>query len=65
MYSEVVKHFMANFDTSGNIGRRYRRQMQSERLRVTIDYETLRWMCTVRDRDTMKQERINIELVVT
>ena len=51
VYSEVVKHFMANFDTSGNIGHRYRRQMQSNAFRVG-DYETLEDGCDVRDRDT-------------
>lgn len=66
VYSEVVKHFMANFDTSGNIGRRYRRQDAiGTPFCVTIDYETLEDGCvTVRDRDTMKQERINIEELV-
>lgn len=66
VYHDLAKHFMADFDTSGNIGRRYRRQDAiGTPFCVTIDYETLEDGCvTVRDRDTMAQERIKIEELV-
>ena len=66
VYHDLAKHFMADFDTSGNIGRRYRRQDAiGTPFCVTIDYETLEDGCvTVRDRDTMQQERIKIEELV-
>jgi len=60
---EILKpHFMAQYDEVGSIGRRYRRQDEIGTLfAVTIDFETLeRDDVTVRDRDTMSQERIKI-----
>src|SRR3990167_9261918 len=50
------------FDDSGNIGKRYRRQDEiGTPFCVTIDFDTLEKNdVTVRDRDTMKQERIKI-----
>lgn len=71
--SEVVKkaqevfgmlkpHFMAQYDERGSIGRRYRRQDEiGTPYCVTIDFDTLKDdLVTVRDRDTMEQERIRI-----
>jgi len=58
--------FMANFviayDEAGSIGRRYRRQDEiGTPYCVTVDFETLDDQAvTVRDRDTMKQERVKI-----
>lgn len=51
------------YDEGGNIGKRYRRQDEiGTPLCVTIDYETLDDQAvTVRDRDTMQQERVKIE----
>ena len=50
------------YDESGNVGKRYRRQDEiGTPACVTIDYETLEDLAvTVRDRDTMAQERIKI-----
>ncbi len=50
------------YDEGGNIGKRYRRQDEvGTPVCVTIDYETLDDAAvTVRDRDTMAQERIKI-----
>ncbi|TES95186.1 glycine--tRNA ligase, partial [Patescibacteria group bacterium] len=47
----------------GSIGKRYRRQDEiGTPYCVTIDFETLKDKAvTVRDRDTMEQERIKIE----
>jgi glycyl-tRNA synthetase len=55
--------FMCEFDDNGNIGKRYRRQDEiGTPYCVTIDFDTLEKNdITVRDRDTMKQERIEIK----
>jgi glycyl-tRNA synthetase len=52
----------AEFDDSGNIGKMYRRQDEiGTPFCITIDYESLEdKKVTVRERDTMKQERIAI-----
>ncbi|MDW8360550.1 MAG: His/Gly/Thr/Pro-type tRNA ligase C-terminal domain-containing protein, partial [Candidatus Caldarchaeum sp.] len=49
------------YDESGSIGRRYRRQDEiGTPFCITVDYQTLEDnTVTVRDRDTMKQERVN------
>ncbi len=59
-------HFKCYYDEVGSIGRRYRRQDEIGTLfAVTVDFETLeKNNVTVRDRDTMKQERIKIEELV-
>lgn len=51
------------FDQSGSIGKRYRRQDEiGTPFCVTLDFETEQDGCvTVRDRDTTKQERIKLE----
>jgi len=51
------------FDESGSIGRRYRRQDEiGTPFCITIDFDTLNdKKVTVRDRDTMKQDRIEIK----
>ena len=50
------------FDDAGSIGRRYRRQDEvGTPLCVTIDFDTLQDQAvTVRDRDTMQQDRVPI-----
>lgn len=55
--------FMTEFDDNGNIGKRYRRQDEiGTPYCVTVDFDTLEDNAvTVRDRDTMKQERVNID----
>ena len=56
------QEYMCQYDESGAIGRRYRRQDEiGTPFCVTIDYTTLEdGTVTVRDRDSMKQERIAI-----
>jgi glycyl-tRNA synthetase len=53
---------MCKYDEAGTIGRRYRRQDEiGTPYCVTIDFDTLETGgVTVRDRDTMAQERIKI-----
>jgi glycyl-tRNA synthetase len=54
--------FVCEFDDNGNIGKRYRRQDEiGTPYCITVDYDTLKdEAVTVRDRDTMKQDRIKI-----
>jgi len=56
------RHFMIDVDVTGSIGKRYRRQDEvGTPLCVTIDFDSLEDQAvTVRDRDTMTQERIAI-----
>ena len=64
---ELLKpHFMCSYDEVDSIGRRYRRQDEvGTPLAITIDFETLEKNdVTLRDRDTMKQERVKIEDLV-
>lgn len=64
IYKELRKTYFCEFDDNGNIGKRYRRQDEiGTPYCVTVDFETLEKddSVTVRDRDTMKQERIKIE----
>ncbi len=55
--------FMCEFDDNGNVGKRYRRQDEiGTPYCVTVDFDSLEDKAvTVRDRDTMKQERMKIE----
>jgi glycyl-tRNA synthetase len=62
IYNLLRSLFLCQYDEVGSIGRRYRRQDEIGTLfAVTVDFETLgKNDVTVRDRDTMKQERIKI-----
>ena len=66
IYNMLSKHFMASFDESGNIGKRYRRgDIIGTPYAITIDDDTLNnETVTIRDRDTMKQETIKIDEIV-
>ena len=59
----LSKEFMCTYDESGTIGKRYRRQDEiGTPYCITIDYDTEKDECvTIRNRDTMEQERIKIE----
>jgi glycyl-tRNA synthetase len=63
VFNLLKPHFMAQYDEQGSVGRRYRRQDEiGTPLCVTIDFDTLKdESVTVRDRDTMEQERIKID----
>lgn len=60
---ELSKYFMIDFDDAGSIGKRYRREDEiGTPICITYDFESEEDGCvTVRDRDTMQQERIKIE----
>lgn len=63
VFDLVKKDFVCDFDDNGNIGKRYRRQDEiGTPCCITVDFDSLEKNdVTVRDRDTMKQERIKIE----
>jgi glycyl-tRNA synthetase len=62
----LAKHFPVDFDDAGSIGKRYRREDEvGTPFCVTYDFDSEVDGCvTVRDRDTMEQERIKIEDLV-
>ncbi len=63
IYNQIRKEWMCEFDISGSIGKRYRRQDEiGTPYCITVDFECLEDdSVTVRDRDTMSQERVKIE----
>ncbi len=58
----LQKHWMTQYDETASIGKRYRRQDEiGTPYCVTVDFETANdQSVTVRDRDTMKQDRVKI-----
>ena len=68
--NELSKHFMVDYDDTGSIGKRYRREDEiGTPYCITVDFDTVGDeakgiaadnCATVRDRDTMEQERIKI-----
>ena len=63
LYMNLAKKYRLEFDESGSIGKRYRRQDEiGTPFCITYDFDSENDGCvTVRDRDTMEQERIKIE----
>lgn len=63
VYSMLRKKYTVDYDETGSIGKRYRRQDEiGTPYCITVDFETLEDnMVTVRDRDTMDQIRISID----
>lgn len=59
----LAKNISASFDSSGSIGKRYRRQDAiGTKYCITFDFETLiDEKITIRERDSMNQERVSIE----
>ena len=62
VFEDLAKHFNVEFDETGSIGKRYRRQDEiGTPLCITYDFESETDNCvTVRDRDTMEQVRLPI-----
>lgn len=62
IYSDLSQSLYISFDTRGNIGKRYLAQDEiGTPFCITVDFETMEDdTVTVRDRDTMKQERIKV-----
>lgn len=65
IYQKIGKDFSCDYDETQAIGRRYRRQDEiGTPYCITVDFESVADnKVTIRDRDTMKQERININEV--
>ena len=63
IFTELSKYYNCEFDDRGNIGKRYRRQDEiGTPFCVTYDFDSEEDNAvTVRDRDSMEQERIKIE----
>jgi glycyl-tRNA synthetase len=62
----LQQHWMCQYDETASIGKRYRRQDEiGTPYCVTVDFETTNdEAVTVRDRDTMEQERVKISELV-
>jgi len=62
LFDELAKYLTVDFDETGSIGKRYRREDEiGTPFCITYDFETENDGCvTVRDRDTMKQVRIPV-----
>ena len=67
VYEDLSRRFMVDYDETGSIGKRYRRQDEiGTPLCVTVDFETEETRSvTVRDRDTMLQERVPLSELVS
>ena len=66
VYATLAKEFMVDYDDAGSIGKRYRRQDEiGTPFCITYDFESEGDGCvTIRDRDTMAQQRVKIEELV-
>ncbi|MGM9663307.1 MAG: glycine--tRNA ligase, partial [Eubacteriales bacterium] len=66
IHNMLTKHFPVDYDESGSIGKRYRREDEiGTPFCITYDFDSETDGCvTVRDRDTMEQVRIKIEDLV-
>ncbi|HEX8099876.1 MAG TPA: glycine--tRNA ligase [Actinomycetota bacterium] len=66
VFDLVKTNWMCDYDDAGSIGRRYRRQDEvGTPFCVTIDFDTLKdRQVTVRERDTMRQDRLPIDGLV-
>ena len=62
LFKKLNENFRCEYDTTGSIGKRYRRQDEiGTPYCVTVDFDTeTDGSVTVRDRDTMQQERVKI-----
>ena len=67
VFEALNPHFVSQYDEGGSIGRRYRRQDEvGTPFCVTVDFDTIQDSAvTVRNRDSMKQERVKVEELVS
>ena len=65
IYEELSKYFMVEYDASGSIGKRYRREDEiGTPFSICVDFETEEQQSvTIRDRDTMEQVRVPLSEV--
>ena len=66
VYEMLAKHFMVDYDETGSIGKRYRRQDEiGTPYCITVDFDTQETgIVTVRDRDTMQQDKVHLDDLV-
>lgn len=66
IFDDVLEHFVAEYDETQNIGRRYRRQDEiGTPICVTVDFESLDdHAVTLRDRDSMEQVRVPVASLI-
>ncbi|WP_307720923.1 glycine--tRNA ligase [Caldicellulosiruptor changbaiensis] len=66
IYNNLKYKWIVQYDESGSIGKRYRRQDEiGTPFGITVDYQTLEDnTVTIRDRDTMEQVRVHIEEII-
>ena len=62
IYEDLAKYFMVDYDETGSIGKRYRRQDEvGTPICITVDFETEETgTVTIRHRDSMEQERVAV-----
>ncbi len=65
LYADIRKNFRADYDDAGSIGKRYRRHDEiGTPFCITYDFQSEEdKQVTIRDRDTLKQERVSIDQV--
>jgi glycyl-tRNA synthetase len=63
VFEDLAKHYMVDYDESGSIGKRYRRQDEiGTPFCITYDFDSVEDnSVTIRDRDTMEQQRIPVD----
>ncbi len=66
IHEKLSKYFMVDYDETGSIGKRYRRQDEiGTPFCICVDFDTeATGTVTVRDRDTMEQERVQVDDLV-
>ena len=62
-HADLAKYFPVDYDETGSIGKRYRRQDEiGTPFTICVDFDTeATQSVTVRDRDTMLQERVSLK----
>lgn len=65
IYESLCKNYNCEYDEAGAIGKRYRRQDEiGTPFCITVDFDTMEDNCvTIRNRDTMEQDRISIDQI--
>lgn len=63
IYNKLAPHFMMEYDETGSIGKRYRRQDEiGTPFCITVDFQTVEdQTVTVRERDSMEQTRVHVD----
>ena len=66
VYAKLSKEFMIDYDETGSIGKRYRRQDEiGTPYCITVDFDTQETgVVTVRERDSMTQDHVHVDDLV-